>query len=191
MKKKSLITIFTILTLLVSLVACEKDEGDIVDEEFEAEFKELDDYYAETDDDYAWNLDMYGFQLTGNGGTMTFSDSEEEPYEADAYIYWMYEGQSLEDVVTEEDATYSVMESSDQLDKEFAGWTGYKGTNIAWSAEEPEDSNATSFLSGMDGEDFKYVLLENCDVYGESVTTEELFAIVCDGSCYFAVANWR
>lgn len=151
---------------------------------------DMESYYAE--EDYMWTAESLAIQLDANGGTMNFQDAEDESYEADSYTYWMTEGESINTLVADAESGYDAMMSIEKLDAEFANWTVYKGDSITWSSEASDEEGDMSLETTNDSEGFEYVILGNGTLYKESVTTEELCELVCDGSTnYYAVANWK
>jgi len=66
------------------------------------------------------------------------------------------------------------------------------GDSISWSSEASTEASAMSFETSIGCEGFEYVILGNGAVYMDSVSTEALLALVCDGfTHYFAAANWN
>lgn len=122
--------------------------------------------------------------LDANGGMMTFA--AEEPYETDFTLYYFGEGQSVDDAMNE---WSEPMESVQKDDAEFAGWTVYVGDYSDWPDEVPADISEGSMCFAIN--EYTNLILDNCTVYKENATTEELKEIVCEGQTFYAQANWK
>lgn len=149
----------------------------------------MDDYFAE-EYEYEAVMDTGFFVLYANGGTMNFEDSEDS-YEMDTYSYWLNEGETLDDAMSGDPMNSAKMVSIEKLDAEFDGWTVYESDNMYWSSEKAEGEGTESFLYDSTDPDLKYLVLENCNVWSENATIEEMSEIVYEGLSYYAVANWK
>lgn len=151
---------------------------------------DMDSYYVE--EDYMWTSDSMAIALDANGGTMTYQFAEGESYDCEFYTYWLMEGETINDLAAQPENGYDPMVSIQKEGAEFAGWTVYVGDSLNWSSEASAEDGEMSLETGMDIEGFEYVILGNGALYMDSVTTEELFALVCDGvTNYYARANWN
>lgn len=130
------------------------------------------------------NVDVEpSFTLFANGGMMTFD--AEEPYESDMYTYYWTTGKSLDDAMHSEwDDPLGKIEKDGE---EFTGWTVYVGDTVEWPDAMTDVDEAQCFEIS----EFWYIQVNNCKVYGENVSTEDLLKIVSKGDCYYAVANWE
>ena len=122
--------------------------------------------------------------LDANGGMMTFA--ADTPYETDFTLYYFGEGQSVDDAMNE---WSEPMESVQKDDAEFAGWTVYVGDYSDWPDEVPADISEGSMCFAIN--EYTNLILDNCTVYKENATTEELKEIVCEGQTFYAQANWK
>lgn len=148
--------------------------------------EEYDEFYASTsgEQDFVETQDIY-LLLNADGGMMTFD--AEEPYETDIYLYYLQEGKTVRESMEEggNDPFGEVKKDG----AEFAGWTIYEGDFADWPDNEPEDlaEGAQFFSAGG----YMNLVLDNCEIYGEAVSTEELREILCEGRTFYAVANWK
>lgn len=152
------------------------------------------DYFAE--EDYMFDsVETSGcFTLNaGEGAHMTFlPEGSTEGYESQVYAYWMEDGESLNDVVAA--GEWDALVSIEKEGATFTGWTVYEAVNLMWSGEESTEENVTSLPYVLNDERFensKYVLLEDCSVYQENMSTEDLYNLVNNSANYYAVANWE
>lgn len=131
------------------------------------------------------------FAFTANGGMIYMTKDRE--WEADYTEYWVDNGLKVTDVMNEEkdgDDVYFVVEKDGA---KFTGWTVYQGDALQWGYDEPVDEYAMCFVhESAAGPDANIsIMLTNCTLYGDNVVTEELWEIVCDGTSYYAIANWE
>lgn len=151
---------------------------------------DVESYYVE--EDYMWTPDTVSIQLDASGGTMTFRFAEGESYDCNSYTYWLAEGESINTLAADADSGYDTMISIQKQDEEFANWTVYMGDSTTWSSEASTEDGVMSLETSIGNEGFEYVILGNGVLYMDSVTTEELLALVCDGvTHYYAAANWN
>lgn len=125
------------------------------------------------------------FSIWADGGMMTFAPSGDT---SGYYTYWMEEGQTLDDLMGED----SFWEKVNVVEKDgaaFSGWTIYKADDILWSSEPEED--CLSILCSSYGGENTYLSMKDSVIFVEDAATEELYAIVSDGTNYLAIANWE
>ena len=154
----------------------------------------IEDYFAE--EDYMFDADTTTGSFTlnaGDGAVMTFLPTgASEGYESQTYTYWAEDGKTLNDLVaTEEWDALSLVEKDGAS---FTGWTVYEGSGITWSSEASTEENVTSLPYVMNDpsyEGFEYILITDCSVYQENMSTEELCALENYSMDYYAVANWE
>lgn len=149
----------------------------------------MEDYYKE---DYSTEpvMDTTYFSFYANGGTMTFSDVENESFELERYDYWLNENESLKDVMNGDIINSAILKSVQKEGATFSGWTVYEADNLNWSSDEVIEEGTKNFLYNPNDEDFKYMYLENCVLYSENASTEELLEITYNGKHHYAIANW-
>lgn len=150
----------------------------------------MEDYYKE---DYSTKpiMDTTYFSFYANGGTITFSDVENESFELERYDYWLNENESLKDVMNGDIINSAILKSVQKEGATFTGWTVYEADNLNWSSAEVIEDGTKNFLYNPNDEDFKYMYLENCVLYSENASTEELLDITYNGKHHYAVANWE
>lgn len=142
-----------------------------------------------SEDEYYMNYEMAddGLDLSltiyANGGTIWHGG--EEPYEADFGYYTIESGMTLATMM----GTEAPIESLEMDGYTFTGWTVYTGETVEWVEEEAMDLDEMAIC--LDLGDYGYAVVSNYDVYGEYVSTEELYEIVCEGTNYIAIASWE
>lgn len=136
-------------------------------------------------------LDTCYFSLDANGGTMTFSDVETPNFELEKYNYWLNEGNSLKDTMTGSVVNSATLLSVQKAGARFTGWTVYEADLINWSSEEILEEGTKNFLYDQNDEAFRYIYLQNCSLYSENASTEEIKNISYNGKHYYAIANWE
>ena len=149
-------------------------------------------YFA--DEDYMFDADTTtgAVVMSANGGTMLFEQTDGNQIDSPTYTYWLSEGDTLQTKMAEE--SWDTFIAAEKEGAVFSGWTVYKGTSIAWSSEpEGEDDLEGTVYFEYDNryEGFEYLAVENCELYSEHLSTEELITIVNDSVCYYAIANWE
>lgn len=153
------------------------------DTEFEMMFAE--EVVTEEDMGDAMPEDEAYLVLNANGGMMEYG--ADEPYETDLYTYILTAGEKIGNIMNSD--MEDPMQSVKKEGKKFAGWKVYEGTFVEWPEEMAADLNSGEECYKL-GE-YMYLRLSNCNVYDESMTTEELGKIVANGKTYYAVANWK
>lgn len=125
----------------------------------------------------------YSMILNANGGILHFAETN--TLEADVYTYWLGKGESVENAMKmqPENMVTDVLKEGET----FAGWDVYIGDSVEWTDANVEtDGNSCYALA-----DNVFLILENSAIYQKNISTEELAEIVCEGKCYYAVANWK
>lgn len=122
--------------------------------------------------------------LDANDGMMTFAAAE--PYETDFTLYYFGEGTSVDEAMNE---WSEPLEAIAKDGAEFAGWTIYEGDFAEWPEEVPANLPEGSICFEIN--DYTNLILDNCTVYSENASMDELKALVCEGKTYFAIANWE
>ena len=151
------------------------------------------DYFAPVEvdmTDVEWG-NYYTFVFDANGGEIVMTESRE--WSTNFTEYWVPEGSTVVDEMTEEVADGVVYFSPEKEGAEFLGWNVYSGDDLQYSdGSNMEGSDAQFFriVDPYDPEYVSYVMLTNCETYGENVPTEELWSIVLEGRSYYAVAQW-
>lgn len=138
------------------------------------------EYYVEEESEEV-SIYMPAVTLYADGGTFLMH-GEEEDYEGSLNVATMEPGQIVGEVM-ELDSILSVTCEG----KEFAGWTVYEAGALENIEGLPEDEDALYFEVF---EGWACVLLDYT-VIGESMTTEEIGALVCGEKDLFIVANWE
>ncbi len=141
----------------------------------------LDEYYMtyEMVDD---GLDLY-LTMYANGGTIW--NGGDDGYESTLGVYSIESDMTLGVMMGDEYPITSV-----EMDGySFAGWTVYTGETVEWTDEEATDLDETAIC--LDFGDYGYAVIYDYDVYGEYVSTEELYEIVCEGTDYVVIAAWE
>lgn len=167
------------------VLAMDVPEYDVL---FVAKWADIDaeDYFAEVE--VTWDdMTISGsFSLGADGGMMTFAPSGAE---TEFYTYWVdAAGQTLDELVGDG----SFWEKLATVEKEGAtltGWKVYQADNVMWGSE-PAEEGLSILCFSFDGED-TYFSMQDSVVLAESVTTEELYAIVTEETNYLAVAIWE
>lgn len=136
-------------------------------------------------------MDTTYFSLYANGGTMIFSDVETKSFELERYNYWLNEGESLKDVMNGDIVNSAILKSVQKDDFIFTGWTVYSADSLNWSSDEVIEEGTQNFLYDPNDDDFRYMYLENCVLYSENASTEEITKITYNGKHYYAFANWE
>lgn len=149
----------------------------------------VDMYFAEEDYMYDGNTTTGAMAMSADGGTMLFEQTGGNQISSPVYVYWMSDGENMQMKMAEED--WDTLISVEKEGAVFAGWTVYQGTSIAWTSEADESENTMYFAYDDRYEGFEYLAVENCELYSENLSTEELTVLVNDGVCYYAVANWE
>lgn len=179
--KNKLFTVLLILIIVTAMLAgCRKESDDA-----EAEDTEVAETKENIEADVTVEVQEMLLVLDANGGMMTFGT--DVPYEADVYLYYLHEGKSLQENM-ESDGNDPVVDISKEGET-FAGWTIYEGDFAGWPEEEPDSLADGSMYFSAGG--YMNIMLDNCEVYSESVSTEELKEILCEDRTYYAVANWK
>ena len=183
MKNKLLAAILLLFMMTAMLAGCGKDNTDENAEDAESTEIAATDEIVEPE----VHVEIKGkfLVLDANGGMMTFGT--EATYEADIYMYFLQDEMSMQENM-ESDGNDPVVDIAKD-GATFAGWTIYKGDFTEWLDEKPEEiANGSQYFSAGG---YMHILLDNCEVYGESVSTGELKEILCEGKTYYAVANWE
>ena len=156
-------------------------------EEYDTEFEMMyaEDVVTEEDMGDGTLEDEAYLVLNANGGQMLYG--ADEPYETDIYTYLLTSGKTIKSIMNSD--MEDPMKSIEKDGKKFAGWKVYEGVLVDWPEEMVTDlkSGEECFELG----EYMYLRLSNCNLYGESVTTEKLGEIVGSGKTYYAVANWK
>ena len=183
MKNKLLAAMLMMVMTTVMLAGCGKENTDENTEVTESTEVTATDEIAEPE----IHVEIKGkfLILDANGGMMTFGTGA--PYEADIYMYFLQDEKSMQENM-ESDGNDPVVDIAKD-GAEFAGWTIYEGDFTEWLEEEPEEIADGSQYFSAGG--YMHILLDNCEVYSESVSIDELREIRCEGKTYYAVANWE
>ncbi len=140
-------------------------------------------YFTDTSVTEDEQRNEYSMILNANGGIMHFAETN--TLEADVYTYWLSKDESVEDVVKTqpENMVIEVLKEGET----FAGWDVYIGDSVEWTDANVEKDGSACYAMA----DNVFLILENSALYQKKLSTEELAKIVCEGKCYYAVANWK
>ena len=115
-----------------------------------------------------------------------------EEFDSGVYSYWTQDGQTINDLAaTEEWDTLICVEKDGS---EFAGWTVYEGSAVTWDSKQSSGENTKSFSYVVDDpsfEGFEYIHITDCQLYHESMSTDELLSLANYGRIYYVLANWE
>ena len=171
--KRKFFVILAVLVLILCLSACSDnsiDDADVLTEESSELFEDEGVFEEQTE-----------VTLFANGGTIWFG--AEEPYDAELSVSAMDVGVTIAEAIGEE------IHSIEKENAEFAGWTVYSVNNGEWVEEEATDL-ADGQLCVACG-DYGFYLMSEYELVGESVTTDDLLTMECDGQNVYAIANWK
>ena len=133
-------------------------------------------------DDEGEAEESFYLSLYSNGGVIYMGESE--PYEDVALSgSTLYEGDLMADVLS------APIQKVEKAGATFTGWAIYTAPDYEVVMVEPTDLAVGDRVIDMG--QYGYLVLRNADVYRENATTEELSAIVCEATHYFAIPNWN